>query len=194
MRTVVAKEAMAMGIMAAEDAGPDESWADSFGRHLVGEYGPALNRYVRRLIPGDPFRAEDIVQETFLRAWRHSSTLARQPSARAWLFRVARNLTFDMYRRQAARPPEVAEDVSDLADHRAEEQLANVLHRTILVEALKGLSGPHRETLLHLHCRDRTHAETGRVLGIATGTVKSRHHYAAHELRRALLDRGVTGA
>ncbi|MGF7234242.1 MAG: sigma factor-like helix-turn-helix DNA-binding protein [Frankia sp.] len=39
----------------------------------------------------------------------------------------------------------------------------------------------------------RTHAEIGRLLGVAAGTVKSRHHYAAQELRRALRDRSVTG-
>ncbi len=168
--------------------------ADRFGRLLVEEYGPALERYVRRLVPGDPHRAEDIVQETFLRAWRHSGSLAGQPSARPWLFRVARNIAFDWYRYQSARPSEVSEDLARLVDPRAEERLDNVLLRAILVDALKALTPPQRETLLHLHYRDRTQSETAGLLGVPTGTVKSRRHYATMDLRQALHDRGIVGA
>nr|MDT0664693.1 sigma-70 family RNA polymerase sigma factor [Micromonospora sp. DSM 115978] len=141
-----------------------------------------------------------------VRAWRHAHQLAGVAAARPWLFRVARNVALDAKRRQAARPVEVSgagrsdngwndnswNDNGRLADARAPDGLDNVLLRRILVEALSTLSAPHRATLVYLHCHDLTHADTARVLGVPTGTVKSRHHFAAAELRRALGARGIT--
>ena len=70
--------------------------------------GPLLD-YVQRLLGGDRFQAEDIVQETLLRAWRHADVLERD-SARAWLFTVARRLVVDGYRRRRRRPAAVSSE------------------------------------------------------------------------------------
>ncbi|OHV60557.1 sigma-70 family RNA polymerase sigma factor [Pseudofrankia sp. BMG5.36] len=168
-----------------------------FGEHLVRDCGPALERYVSRLLPGDPGRTEDIVQETFLRAWRHADLLTGltcDEELRRWLFRVAHNVAVDWLRRRATRPLELTDNLPVLSDPAGQDQLEAVLLRLILATALETLSAPQRATLVHLHWLDRSHAEVAAALGIPTGTVKSRHHVAVRELRTALTARGVTGA
>ncbi|WP_007515943.1 MULTISPECIES: sigma-70 family RNA polymerase sigma factor [Pseudofrankia] len=168
-----------------------------FGDHLVRDCGPALERYVSRLLPGDPGRTEDIVQETFLRAWRHADLLTgltEEEDLRRWLFRVAHNVAVDWLRRRAARPLELGGDLPVLPDPAGQDQLEAVLLRGVLATAFEALSGPHRATLVHLYWLDRSHAEVAAELGIPAGTVKSRHHVAVRELRAALTAHGVTDA
>jgi len=69
------------------------------------------------LTSGDRQRAEDIVQETLLRAWQHPDAIAERPP-RPWLFAVARNLAVDAYRARKARPREVGEAALELVRHR----------------------------------------------------------------------------
>src|SRR4051794_5334042 len=76
-------------------------------RMLYQEHGRALLAYAARLT-GDQWVAEDIVQETLLRAWRHSGVLNEEVgSIRGWLFTVARNIVTDRARSRGARPVEV---------------------------------------------------------------------------------------
>ena len=171
---------------------PDPELAAWFERVLVPESTPALRRYVRRLHPGDPHHADDIVQETLLRAWRHLDTVAAARSPQAWLSRVARNLSVDLARRAAARPAEVDEDISGYAWTNGDDLYDAALDRTVLIGALRGLSPLHREALILVHGADRTHADVAGSLGVPPGTVKSRAHYAARELHRALSEKGVT--
>lgn len=78
-------------------------------RAVYEEHGNALLAYATRLT-GDRATAEDVVQETFIRAWRHSDALVNgKGSVRGWLLTVARNIITDRYRAKAARPAEVAE-------------------------------------------------------------------------------------
>ena len=75
---------------------------DAFIRALYAEHGGALLRYALHLTGGDRQRAEDLVQETIVRAWRHPDALSDRP-ARPWLFAVARNLAVDAHRARQAR-------------------------------------------------------------------------------------------
>lgn len=77
-------------------------------KSVYEEHGHALLAYATRLT-GDRAAAEDVVQETLIRAWRHSEVLVNgKGSVRGWLLTVARNIITDRYRAKAARPPEVS--------------------------------------------------------------------------------------
>src|ERR1700761_4299454 len=78
-----------------------------FIRSVYAEHGAALLGHVTRLT-GDRGKAEDIVQETVLRAWRHAGRLdADERPLRPWLFTVASRLVVDDHRARGSRPPEV---------------------------------------------------------------------------------------
>src|SRR4051794_41714517 len=75
-------------------------------RRLWDEHAGALLAYCVRLTGGDRGRAEDVVQETLLQAWRHPEALdPARGSARPWLLTVARRLVIDQWRGRPARPP-----------------------------------------------------------------------------------------
>lgn len=165
-----------------------------FEQVLVPQSTPTLRRFVSRLMPGDPHRADDIVQETLLRAWRHLPTVAAARSPQAWLTRVARNVAIDWSRRHAARPTEVDEDVTGTAWAPGEDLFDAALDRAVLDRALRKLSPAHRDAVILVHYHDHTHAEVADVLSVPPGTVKSRTYYATRELRETLGDHGIRGS
>lgn len=172
------------------DADPPET----FVRELMIEHGPPLRRYLARIVRGDAHKVEDILQETLLRAWQHADALRDSGAARPWMFRVARNLAFDLHRRQAVRPVEVEADDTDGADLRLGDDLDNVLRAHLLIDALGSLSRLHREVLIYLYYYGMSQAEVAGMLGVAQGTVKSRAYYAVAQARRALAGHGVENA
>jgi RNA polymerase sigma-70 factor (ECF subfamily) len=155
---------------------------------LYAEYAGPLLEYVQRLVGGDRHQAEDIVQETLLRAWRHAGELSSE-DARPWLFTVARRLVVDGYRRRSVRPRAVAAE-SVIVAMPAPDELERALLAWEVGEALRTLSAEHRRVLLEVHYRDRPVAEAAAVLGIPEGTVRSRTFYALRALRLALEERG----
>ncbi|RIV36059.1 sigma-70 family RNA polymerase sigma factor [Micromonospora radicis] len=149
----------------------------------------SLFNYLVKLTLGDRLLAEDILQETFLRAWRH---LLRDEAAdieifRPWLFTVARRLVVDMLRARRARPTEVmAEDLTRISA--AEDRIDEVVGAHTVQEALRQLSVEHRVVLLELYFHGRSPTELAVLLNVPLGTVKSRAYYAKQALR-AQLDR-----
>jgi len=160
-------------------------------RALYDAHAMALLAYAVRLCDGDRARAEDLVQETLVRAWRHLDLL--DPSAapvRPWLFTVAQRLAIDAYRARRARPPEVGD--AALSTVPGLDEIERTLDRIVVVDALASLSPEHRAAIVETYYRGRTVAEAARVLGVPPGTVKSRCHYALRALKLALTERGVT--
>jgi RNA polymerase sigma-70 factor (ECF subfamily) len=157
---------------------------------LHDEHAAALWGYCLRLTGHDHARAEDVVQETLLRAWRSLPTLERsEGSVRAWLFRVARNIVIDEWRSKRSRSELAVADVPEVpADADRTDQL---LQSWVVADALTRLSPEHRAVLLECYYRGRSVAEASRRLGIPEGTVKSRTHYALRALRLALEEMGV---
>jgi RNA polymerase sigma-70 factor (ECF subfamily) len=161
---------------------------EAFIRALYAEHGGALFRYALHLTGGDRQRAEDLVQETIVRAWRHPEALAdRQP--RPWLFAVARNLAVDAYRARQSRPPEVGQAVLETLP--AGDDADRTLESWAVAEALASLRPDHRKVIVETYYRGCTVAEAAATLGIPAGTVKSRTYYALKALKLALQERGL---
>ncbi|PKW18090.1 RNA polymerase sigma-70 factor (ECF subfamily) [Saccharopolyspora spinosa] len=153
---------------------------------LYRDYFAALHVYVSRMM-SDPHQAEDIVQETMLRAWRHADALSRPElgSAWGWLTKVARNIAIDKIRARRARPDEVEESagigVGILGDHSDD-----VITSMSVANALQELIPEHRSVLYQVYFADRTAASAADVLGIPVGTVKSRLHHALRKLKASM--------
>jgi RNA polymerase sigma-70 factor (ECF subfamily) len=158
-------------------------------RALHDEHAGPLWRYVVHLT-GDRALAEDIVQETLLRAWRRPRVLDQsESSARAWLFTVARNLVIDGTR-SARSIHEV--DAEVVPDRVTADETDALLERWLISDALATLSYEHRAVVMHAYYGGRSTAEIARELDIPEGTVKSRLHYGLRALRLALQEKGVT--
>jgi RNA polymerase sigma-70 factor (ECF subfamily) len=158
-------------------------------RALHDEHAPALWRYVVWLT-GDRELAEDVVQETLLRAWRKPSVLdEEQGSARAWLFTVARRIVVDDWRSARSRREITVDEPPEQSEA---DQVDALLDGWIIAEALDRLTPEHRAVIVECYYRGRSTAEAADVLRIPAGTVKSRTHYALRALRLAMQEMGVT--
>jgi RNA polymerase sigma-70 factor, ECF subfamily len=144
-----------------------------------------LLRYVVKLLTPDLRNAEDIVQETLLQAWLRADELDWQDRPiRPWLFRTARNLTVDLWRKDRSVP---LGDVADIIQDMASRDIADhVVDRHWLVLALRRLPQAHYEILIYVHLLGLGGAEVANALRIPRGTVKSRTHHAMRSLRRVL--------
>lgn len=158
-------------------------------RELYSEFGTALLRYVTGLVSGDRARAEDIVQETLLRAWKHPEVLSDR-SPRPWLFAVARNLVIDDFRARSVRPAEASADERG-GEASTDGGISAAITRFELQDALTSLPPQHREALIAVYYRDLSIADAAIELGVPAGTVKSRCYYALRALRVLCDERGL---
>jgi RNA polymerase sigma-70 factor, ECF subfamily len=125
--------------------------------------------------------AEELAQETFLRAWREAHRLNNPAAFGGWLYRIARNLAVSHIRRPHTVP--LADDPPDGGCDGAEED------RTVaLLAAVGRLSQAHREVIERKHFGRATIEEVAGQLGIPAGTVGSRLARAYSELRKMLTD------
>jgi RNA polymerase sigma-70 factor, ECF subfamily len=162
--------------------GPDA--AETLIRTLYAEHGRSLLAYATRLTD-DRAAAEDVVQETLVRAWKHAGDLIDgSGSVRGWLLTVARNIVTDRARARAARPAEVA-DVVDRPPIQGDHS-ESVVNTMVVTEALDKVSQEHREVLVELYYHGRSVAEAAKELGVPPGTVKSRTYYALRALRAVM--------
>jgi RNA polymerase sigma-70 factor (ECF subfamily) len=170
-----------------------EATAEQRLAELHTRYGPQVLNYLVKLTLGDHRLAEDILQETFLRAWRH---LERNDDVdldtfRPWLFAVARRLMIDVLRARRARPTEVMyEDFAQVS--LVDDTIGDALAAGTVRDALAQLRPDQRSLLLDLYYYGRSPAEVAAKLDIPVGTVKSRSHLAKKSLRALLEAAGDT--
>lgn len=162
-------------------------------RDMIAAHGPFLLATVTRIVR-DRALAEDIVQETLVRAWRNIDRLdtSCELATRGWLIRVARNIVVDMFRARKARPAEVAESAAmgmSIPDP-TDELVRNLQVRA----ALARLSEAHRTVLRECYFNDSTLAQAADTLDIPLGTVKSRLFSAVCRLRTLLAEPSADAA
>ena len=160
-----------------------ESRDERLLRAVYAQHGVAVAAYAARLTDST-LLADDVTQETFLRAWRHADILtADDHRVRGWLLTVARNIVIDIRRAAKVRPREVSDIgvVATSPDHADRVDTALLVH-----DALAALPPHQREVLHQLFLVDRSPTDTAAAMGIPVGTVKSRTHYALRALRQPL--------
>lgn len=164
---------------------------------LHDAYAGALYLFLRRRI-GDPEAAEEVVQDTLVRAWRHVHQFdPARGSVATWLFAIARHAAIDWHRRQQARPRLVhageAATVEEVDEGRlAEAEVERTLEAWQVAEALHGLSQEHRDVVVEVHYLGYTVREVAARHELPLGTVKSRVYYGLRALRLRLEEMGVT--
>src|SRR3990170_2371261 len=165
-------------------------------RHLDGLYGTALRLTRNRTT------AEDLIQDTFLKAWRSFRTFQEGTNARAWLYKILMNAYIDSYRK-TSREPELVdhEDVGDFYLYakaqdseelkRAgdpEEILLSKIMDADVKEALEQVPEPFRAAVILADLQDFSYREIADILDIPIGTVMSRLYRGRRHLQRLLWD------
>jgi RNA polymerase sigma-70 factor (ECF subfamily) len=159
---------------------------------IYDEHAAVLWRYALRLT-GDASHAEDVVQETLLRAWQHPEIISdADRSARAWMFTVARNMIIDDRRSARFRNVVGSTDEVGAPEQSTPDEVNAALDRLLIADAVAQLSAEHRAVIERSYYRGWTTAQIAADLQIAEGTVKSRLHYAVRALRLTLQELGVT--
>jgi RNA polymerase sigma-70 factor, ECF subfamily len=164
----------------------------------------AVYRFGLRLTAGNTTEAEDLAQETYLRAYRHWHTFRPGTSARSWLFTIARN-TYLRRIERAARRPETAEsdvgyDIGAIGSTNAFGNDATPPDKTFfdsfideeVIRAVESLPRDFREVVVLSDVEGLSYAEIADVTGLPLGTVKSRLFRGRRVLQRALFDYAVT--
>jgi RNA polymerase sigma-70 factor, ECF subfamily len=171
-------------------AGDTDGEADAVITALYQAYRAPLLVFVLRLTGRDRQLAEDVVQETMVRAWRAAGRLdLSEPSLMPWLAAVARRIVIDEHRRRRARPAETGEGA--VADLTVDDDTSATELRVAVADALGQLTSSHRQVLNETFLRDQTASQAAATLGIPVGTVKSRVHYALRGLQVVLAERGL---
>lgn len=164
-------------------------------------HGAEVYRFVLRGL-GDPGAAQDVTQETFLKAWRAADRYDPDLSSpRVWLFGIARNTMIDHARASKVRPwqgtlvdPDAlrGSGAAEGTDAAAEDPTEALVERWLVEEALHRLAEHHRVAIVETHLRERRYDEVAAELGIPVGTLRSRVFYGLKALRATMDEMGVT--
>lgn len=154
--------------------------ADAFA-DLWREQRDDIRRFLYRRCPTS---ADELVSETFCRAWAGRSTYRPDAGpARGWLFRIAANVLFDHLRYERRRPVEFWPDMPPVPAGDVADEVAD---RVLAAAALASLTGQHRRVLVARFLLDLTTTEAAAVLEMPVGTVKSATSRAVAVARHAL--------
>jgi RNA polymerase sigma-70 factor, ECF subfamily len=161
--------------------------ADETGlRAAFVAHGGEMFGYARRAL-GDTGAAEEVVQETFIRAWRARERFDPDlGSLRTWLFAIEKRVLIDVARsRNAKRTVPLDVDVAV-----ADDDVERALTGWQVEEAVRRLRPEHRQVLVETYYRGRSGREVANELGVPEGTVRSRLFYALRSLRLTLDEMG----
>ena len=139
-----------------------------------------------RLILRDPELARDVVQDSYLRAWRDLRGLREPDKFDGWLHRLMVNSCLDVLRRRRRRPIEI--EITDLHTPSEADASSLVADRDMINQVLRRLDGPGRAIVVLHYSLGMPLTEVAGVLAIPVGTVKSRLHRALGQMRATAAD------
>ena len=158
---------------------------------LYDLYSPELFRYSHRILQ-DRSRAEEAVQDTFVRAWKHAGLWdQRIGSRRTWLFSIAHNVCIDSIRARNARPPMTGGASAEPAVA-GEPTLEAAMDGWLVEEALRRIRDDQRIAIVETYIRGRSYGEVAAATGVNEATLRSRVFYGLKALRIALEELGWT--
>ena len=177
---------------------PDETLAIQVARGnpaalevLYDRYAPIVLGISLKVV-GDQALAEDVLQETFWRVWQSAGTYQSQRGPfTGWLFRIARNLAIDAYRRRNVRPQAIAsadgseailDETPDTETDVVEQAQSRMKHRQIR-KALAALPLVQRQVIELAYFYGMTRQEIAEATGEALGTIHTRARLALQKLR-----------
>jgi RNA polymerase sigma-70 factor (ECF subfamily) len=160
---------------------------------LVTEYQDSLYAYLYRLC-GDTGQAEELMQETFLRAIHAAKRYRPEASVKTWLFAIATNIVRDQWRRQKRRGLTLPLDewFSEAPDATDEQALLGLEHEQVR-DALLRLPLEQRSAILLRYFHDLSYEEIAHTLSVPIGTVRSRIHNGLIRLKRMLMAEVAAG-
>lgn len=161
---------------------------------LMDRYGGALLHFAHRLV-GDLHLAEEIYQDTMLKAWQQAGTFRMEGHLKAWLFRVARNNAIDHMRRKRVSTEEYSPSL-ETADEESEPEhlLEQAWVSAEMMRALDDLPDVYREVITLRFFHQLCYQEIAEIMNIPLGTVKSRLSYALGRLTKILREKGINPA
>ncbi|MDQ3879669.1 MAG: sigma-70 family RNA polymerase sigma factor [Chloroflexota bacterium] len=186
MELAVGAPPRSRGVAAAYDM---TATRPSFDR-LFEEYQHAVYNYVLRMV-GDRDRADDITQDTFIKAYRRLHTLTDDAAVRPWLYRIATNTAIDEIRRRRFSFGDAYPDRADDAPGPEAQAMASRLDDAVQ-RALMQLRPNHRQCLVLSDIEDMSGQQIAEVMGISYGAVRTLLCRARGEMRALLVAAGVT--
>lgn len=145
---------------------------------VVRSNATKVRHYALRLVR-DPWLADDVLQETFLRAWKYWSTFRAESNREAWLIRICRNVAFDLLAKRNACQESPLRDIAS--------QSTTMLSLDTS-DALRDLCLEHREVIFLIDFLEYEYDIAAEILEIPVGTVRSRLHRARSALRSSMGD------
>ena len=165
----------------------------------VLELSDQVYRVARRLVPTRE-EAEDLVQETYARAFRSWRSYTPGTNLRAWLFRILTNLNIDRGRREQRAPASQPLEEGDYFLYNSleaetgsedEERIVERLSQDGIVDALSAVPHDFRDVIVLVDIGDFTYQDAAQILDIPIGTVMSRLHRGRRILKRELAEAAV---
>lgn len=158
---------------------------------LVEAYETSVYRLALRMC-GNAHDAEEVTQEAFLAAWKGLPAFRGESKFSSWLYQLTSNAAIDFLRREKRhRGATPIEEEVDLAAPGTPQQAAEEAElREALQQALDALTPEHRQIFLLRQMQQMSYEEIGRLLGLESGTVKSRLSRAKKQLRQILTQKG----
>ena len=164
------------------------------------ELADQVYRVARRLV-GSREEAEDLMQETYARAFRSWQSYTPGTNLRAWLLRILTNLNIDRGRRKQRAPEMQPLEEGDYflynrleesgGENPDEERVVERLSQDDIVGALSAVPHNFRDVVVLVDIGDFSYADAAQILDVPVGTVMSRLHRGRRILKRELADRSV---